>query len=157
MHRHPTHQKRMKWLLFVAAWATFALGSKILASILAQYAHYFPPDFSTEFLLGRQSYFFGSYALAFYTHALHQSHRTDFGSLVDVDRSSTREKDLASAIGKNARHPDRRLRCALGFGHVHPRDRWADSRNRVRLFFDRAIRFDAGGDQRGKKEKFRPA
>ena len=65
MHRHHTPPKRMKWLPIVAAWATFALCSKILASILAEYAHYFPPDFSVEFLLGRQSYFFGSYALAF--------------------------------------------------------------------------------------------
>ena len=38
-----THQKRMKWLLLVAAWATIALLSKILGSILAEYAHYFPP------------------------------------------------------------------------------------------------------------------
>ncbi len=70
MHFQDNHRKRMKWLLIVTAWATFALSSKILASILTEYAHYFPPDFNAEFLLGRQSYFFGSYGLAFYAHII---------------------------------------------------------------------------------------
>lgn len=70
MQPRDTHQNRMKWLLIVTAWATFALSSKILASILTEYVNYFPPDFNAEFLLGRRSYFFGSYALAFYAHII---------------------------------------------------------------------------------------
>ncbi len=70
MPHQDNHRNRMKWLLIVTAWATFALSSKILASILAQYRLYFPPDFHAEFLLGRQSYFFGSYGLAFYAHII---------------------------------------------------------------------------------------
>ena len=70
MQPRDTHQNRMKWLLMVTAWATFALSGKILASILTEYVNYFPPDFNAEFLLGRGSYFFGSYALAFYAHII---------------------------------------------------------------------------------------
>lgn len=33
-----------------------------------QYVRYVPPDFRSEFLIGRESYFWGLYALAFYIH-----------------------------------------------------------------------------------------
>ena len=64
------YQNRMKGLLIVAGWATFALSIKICASILAEYANYFPPNFDAEFLIGRQSYFWGHYWLAFYAHII---------------------------------------------------------------------------------------
>jgi hypothetical protein len=43
----------------------------ILQTVLAvwiSYGAYFPPDFSSDFLLGRRSYFFGPYGVAFYAH-----------------------------------------------------------------------------------------
>jgi len=70
MQQRDNHQNRLKWLLIAATWATFALSSRIFTSILAQYANYFPPNFDAEFLFGRQTYFFGSYCLAFYAHII---------------------------------------------------------------------------------------
>ena len=42
----------------------------------------------------------------------------------------------------------------LGFSHVNPRDRWASGRPWGCLFIAGTHGFDAGGDQRSKKEKF---
>ncbi|MEM9185892.1 MAG: DUF2306 domain-containing protein [Planctomycetota bacterium] len=41
---------------------------KTTAAILANYPGYLPADFTTGFLFGREGYFFGAYAVAFYTH-----------------------------------------------------------------------------------------
>jgi uncharacterized membrane protein len=41
---------------------------KTIATTLANWPSYFPPDFRSDFLLGRESYFFNGYQGAFYTH-----------------------------------------------------------------------------------------
>lgn len=46
------------------------LMGKVLLAILAKYPGYFPPDFETTFLIGRQKSFFGIYAVAFYAHII---------------------------------------------------------------------------------------
>jgi hypothetical protein len=43
---------------------------KVTASVVMGYREYFPPNFAVDFLLGRESYFFGSYRPAFYAHIL---------------------------------------------------------------------------------------
>jgi hypothetical protein len=43
---------------------------KVTASIVSNYRDYFPPNFNSEFLRSRESYFFGAYQYAFYTHIL---------------------------------------------------------------------------------------
>jgi len=43
---------------------------KVTFSVLMDYRHYFPPNFESDFLLGRESYFWGAYAWAFYAHLL---------------------------------------------------------------------------------------
>jgi len=43
---------------------------KVTLSVVWNYRHYLPPDFDNEFLQGRQSYFFGSYQWAFYSHLI---------------------------------------------------------------------------------------
>lgn len=43
---------------------------RVLSAIVYEYRNYFPPNFSADFLLGRRSYFYGFYSLAFYTHIL---------------------------------------------------------------------------------------
>jgi len=53
-------------VMFVAA----ALVLKVTLSIVLGYRDYFPPDFRGDFLLGRESYFFGAYRWAFYAHIL---------------------------------------------------------------------------------------
>lgn len=39
-------------------------------SVLLTFRDYFPPDFRSDFLLGRDSYFFGPYQWAFYAHII---------------------------------------------------------------------------------------
>jgi hypothetical protein len=41
---------------------------KVTLSVTLGYADYFPPNFQSDFLRGRQSYFFESYQWAFYAH-----------------------------------------------------------------------------------------
>lgn len=41
---------------------------KTTVAIVAGYRSYLPPDFRADFLLGREGYFFGGYAVAFYAH-----------------------------------------------------------------------------------------
>src|SRR5690242_8020425 len=41
---------------------------KVTVSVVVGYRDYFPPNFASDFLRGRQSYFSGAYQWAFYTH-----------------------------------------------------------------------------------------
>lgn len=41
---------------------------KVTVEVVLNYDNYLPPDFSAEFLKGRDGYFFGSYQYAFYAH-----------------------------------------------------------------------------------------
>jgi hypothetical protein len=41
---------------------------KVTGGVVLNYRHYFPPNFESDFLRGRESYFSGSYHWAFYTH-----------------------------------------------------------------------------------------
>jgi hypothetical protein len=50
------------------AFAAVLLILKVTVSVVAGYRDYFPPNFRSDFLLGRESYFFGLYQWAFYTH-----------------------------------------------------------------------------------------
>src|SRR5687767_4026075 len=43
---------------------------KIAAGVVFSYPDYFPPDFGSDFLLGREAHFFGSYQGAFYLHII---------------------------------------------------------------------------------------
>ncbi len=52
----------------VVAYAAAALALKVTLSIVLGYREYFPPNFRADFLLGRESYFFGAYRWAFYAH-----------------------------------------------------------------------------------------
>jgi hypothetical protein len=52
------------------ALATSVLILKVTASIVLSYGDYFPPDFSADFLRGREAYFHGPYQAAFYAHIL---------------------------------------------------------------------------------------
>jgi hypothetical protein len=41
---------------------------KVTVSVVIEYRNYVPPHFSSDFLRGREVYFWGAYAWAFYTH-----------------------------------------------------------------------------------------
>jgi len=61
-------RSRLVRLQRVLAIVTVVLILKVTVSVMAGYRDYFPPNFDAEFLRGRQSYFHGIYALAFYAH-----------------------------------------------------------------------------------------
>lgn len=64
----PSHRRSVggRLLAIVAA----ILVVKVVASIVSRYPGYFPPDFTTDFLFGREAHFRGGYRWAFYTHIL---------------------------------------------------------------------------------------
>lgn len=43
---------------------------KVTVSVLAEYRFYCPPDFKSDFLRGREAYFWGPYRWAFFTHLI---------------------------------------------------------------------------------------
>lgn len=67
-----------RWLDFIAfrssrsvlPWIGALLVLKVVLSIIAHFPDYFPPNFSSDFLHGRESYFWGAYAWAFYCHVI---------------------------------------------------------------------------------------
>lgn len=61
--RHPILTTALRWLVA-------ALILRVLATILAEYPAYFPPDFDSLFLQGREATFAGAYRVAFYVHIL---------------------------------------------------------------------------------------
>ncbi len=47
-----------------------ALILKVTTSVVSNYHNYFPPNFASDFLRGRESHFWGVYEWAFYTHIM---------------------------------------------------------------------------------------
>jgi hypothetical protein len=60
--------ERYRILTTVLRWLAVALILRVLAAILANYPDYFPPNFDSLFLQGREATFTGAYRLAFYVH-----------------------------------------------------------------------------------------
>jgi hypothetical protein len=61
---------RIRTLLVIARYLLAALLAKVLISILIEYRWYFPADFDSAFLTGREAIFHGLYAAAFYVHVV---------------------------------------------------------------------------------------
>ena len=59
---------RYRILTIALRWLTAALVLRVLTQILANYPDYFPPNFDSLFLQGREATFTGVYRLAFYVH-----------------------------------------------------------------------------------------
>ncbi|WP_439632275.1 DUF2306 domain-containing protein [Gemmata sp.] len=59
---------RYRILTTALRWLAVVLILRVLATILANYPDYFPPDFESLFLLGREATFTGAYRVAFYVH-----------------------------------------------------------------------------------------
>lgn len=55
-------------LLRVLTFLVVVLTCKVTLSIVIGYRDYFPPNFQSDFLLGREPYFWGGYHWAFYVH-----------------------------------------------------------------------------------------
>lgn len=59
---------------------------KVTLSVLIEYRNYFPPDFASDFLRGRESYFWGTYQWAFYTHLVSAPPSLILGMVLVSDR-----------------------------------------------------------------------
>lgn len=57
-------------LSVVLATLTSVLVVKVALGVLLQYGDYFPPNFQSDFLSGRETYFWGGYHWAFYVHLI---------------------------------------------------------------------------------------
>jgi hypothetical protein len=63
---------------------------KVTTSVVSGYEDYFPPNFSSDFLRGRDRYFFGFYQWAFYTHILSGPVSLILGLILIAERSQAR-------------------------------------------------------------------
>lgn len=54
----------------ILKWMSYILIVKVTLNVIAFYPGYFPPNFETDFLLGRQDYFWGAYSWSFYVHLI---------------------------------------------------------------------------------------
>src|SRR4029078_7416995 len=61
---------RYRALTWVLRWLAVVLILRVLVAILANYPDYFPPNFDSLFLQGREATFVGAYRPAFYVHIL---------------------------------------------------------------------------------------
>ena len=59
---------RVEFLTTVLRWLAVVLILRVLATILANYPDYFPPNFDSLFLEGREATFAGAHQVAFYVH-----------------------------------------------------------------------------------------
>lgn len=68
MFLRPMASERLRWWQSLVRLLLVVLMFKVLMSILLEYVSYFPPNFDSAFLTGREDSFTLSYAAAFYTH-----------------------------------------------------------------------------------------
>ena len=73
---------------------------KVTASIVLAYRNYFPPNFESEFLRGRQSYFSGSYQWAFYPHIIFGPTALVLGLILLSERFRSRFPKWHRLLGK---------------------------------------------------------
>lgn len=73
---------------------------KIVAVTLINYRDYWPPNFQSDFLTGRESYFFGSYQWSFYPHIVSGPLSLVLGLLLVSDRFRNRFRGWHRRLGK---------------------------------------------------------
>lgn len=73
---------------------------KVTFGIVVGYRDYFPPNFDSDFLLGREAYFGGGYRVAFYAHILAGPLTLLLGLLLVSDRLRMRFPRLHRSLGK---------------------------------------------------------
>jgi hypothetical protein len=82
--RHPTLPERILTLL------AGVLILKVTASVISNYHNYLPPNFASDFLRGRERYFFGAYQWALYTHMMSGPVSLILGLILIGERSRAR-------------------------------------------------------------------
>ncbi|WZO98845.1 DUF2306 domain-containing protein [Isosphaeraceae bacterium EP7] len=73
---------------------------KVTASIISNYGNYFPPDFASDFLRGRQAHFRGAYRWAFYMHILSGPVSLILGLILVGDMSRARFPTWHRRLGR---------------------------------------------------------
>src|SRR4051794_3071802 len=82
--RRPTLPERLLTLL------AGVLILRVFVSVVFNFQNYFPPDFTSDFLRGRERYFSGVYRWAFFTHILSGPVSLVLGLILVSERSRAR-------------------------------------------------------------------
>ena len=122
-------QSRLLWLLRCSA---ALLIVKVTGSILANYGDYFPPDFTSSFLEGREDRFWGTYCLFFYVHILASPLVLLSGLILFVERIRMRHAKLHRYLGRI--HVLTILVCVVPSGMVMSADSFAGWRAGLSFF-----------------------
>ncbi|HIM27983.1 MAG TPA: DUF2306 domain-containing protein [Planctomycetes bacterium] len=93
-------QNRLNRLRAVLTFVAAALFVKVFLSILYEYRFYFPADFDSAFLSGRQGSFYGHYCVAFYAHIVSGPLALVGGSLLMLSRGRRRYRELHRWAGR---------------------------------------------------------
>lgn len=73
---------------------------KVTAGIVWEYASYFPADFNSDFLRGRETYFFLGYAVPFYTHIIVGPLTLLLGGFLIIGPLRRRFRSLHRVVGR---------------------------------------------------------
>ena len=137
---------------------------KVTGAVVLNYRNYFPPNFESDFLQGRELYFWGGYHWAFYVHLLAGPPSLILGLVLLSERFRLRFPKWHRCLGRIQGMavvlllaPSGRLIISLRFGPSdHERTMYPVSRSEVeRLgqeFGLRVLRVAAGGDSLGRPE-----
>lgn len=91
---HTTTLQRVLTLL------TGLLILKVTVSVMLGYVNYLPPNFDSDFLRGREGYFFGAYQWAFYTHIASGPASLFLGVILISDRFRMRYPKWHRLLGR---------------------------------------------------------
>jgi len=97
---HPMFPPRTALLFNILKIVVCIVILEMVWSILVIYRGYFPADFTTDFLQGRQAYFFDSYQYAFYPHIIAGPFTLVFGLLLMSNRFRQFSPNWHRTIGK---------------------------------------------------------
>src|SRR5262249_8383873 len=92
--RHPTLSGRILALL------AGVVILKVTASVVSNYRNSFPPNFTSDFLRGREGYFPGAYRWAFYTHIISGPVSLVLGLILIGERSRGRFPKWHRRLGR---------------------------------------------------------
>jgi len=90
---------RLNVLKLAFSWLVALLVLRVLASILTNYPDYYPPNFHSLFLQGREASFQGAYRIAFYTHIVFSPVVLLVGLILMSDRLRRHWRGLHRGLG----------------------------------------------------------
>jgi hypothetical protein len=95
------HDSGRVWGLSLAIkWLAVALVIKVVLTVAAALPDYVPPNFQSDFLQGRDAYFYGAYAVAFYAHVASGPACLVSGLLLLSQRLRARNPGLHRRLGR---------------------------------------------------------